>query len=279
MGFMMRKSMDRPKMPAPRVAPASIVAVASGKGGVGKTFMSVTMASAFAQMGRRTLLVDGDLGLANVDVQLGIAPETDLAAVIAGWVELDDAVTPVDGGAAAGGFDVLPGRSGSGALAELPQEEVARLAAGLSALSLQYDQVVLDLGAGIEANCMRLARAADKALMVITDEPTSMTDAYAFIKVLRGYAPGVEPIIIINQAETREAGRRTYEAIARACSTFLGFRPRLSGIVMRDDKVREAIRAQKTLISTDPLAQPIQDAIAIAKDVLGGEEVTQHLPT
>lgn len=278
MGFMIRKSMDRPRAPTPRVAPASIVAVASGKGGVGKTFMSVTMASAFAQMGRRTLLVDGDLGLANVDVQLGIAPETDLAAVIAGWVELDDAVTPVDGGAAAGGFDVLPGRSGSGALAELPQEEVARLAAGLSALSLQYDQVVLDLGAGIEANCMRLARAADKALMVITDEPTSMTDAYAFIKVLRGYAPGVEPIIIINQAETREAGHRTYEAIARACNTFLGFRPRLSGIVMRDDKVREAIRAQKTLISTNPDAQPIRDAIAIARDVLGAEEQSAQLP-
>ncbi|HBJ39433.1 MAG TPA: cobyrinic acid a,c-diamide synthase, partial [Hyphomonas sp.] len=193
MSFMLRKSQERPaQRPTPRVAPASIIAVASGKGGVGKTFMAITLASAFAQAGKRTLLVDGDLGLANVDVQLGIAPETDLAAVIAGWVELDDAVTAVDGGAADGGFDVLPGRSGSGALAELPPEEVARLAAGLSALALQYDQVVVDLGAGIEANCMRLARAADKALMVITDEPTSMTDAYAFIKVLRGYAPNVE---------------------------------------------------------------------------------------
>ncbi|MEL7452375.1 MAG: AAA family ATPase, partial [Pseudomonadota bacterium] len=162
MSFMLRKSEETPTMPRTRVQPASIVAVASGKGGVGKTFMSITLASAFAKAGKRTLLVDGDLGLANIDVQLGIAPETDLAAVIAGWVELDDAVTRVDGGAAEGGFDVLPGRSGSGALAELPQEEVARLAAGLSALALQYDQVVLDLGAGIEANCMRLARAADK---------------------------------------------------------------------------------------------------------------------
>jgi len=221
MSFMLRKSQERPaQRPTPRVAPASIIAVASGKGGVGKTFMAITLASAFAQAGKRTLLVDGDLGLANVDVQLGIAPETDLAAVIAGWVELDDAVTAVDGGAADGGFDVLPGRSGSGALAELPPEEVARLAAGLSALALQYDQVVVDLGAGIEANCMRLARAADKALMVITDEPTSMTDAYAFIKVLRGYAPNVEPVICINQAESRAAGQRTYEAIARACQTF-----------------------------------------------------------
>ncbi len=268
MSFTLRKSMDA-GMAHTRVTPASIIAVASGKGGVGKTFMSITLASAFAKSGKRTLLVDGDLGLANVDVQLGIAPETDLAAVVAGWVELDDAVTPIDGGAANGGFDVLPGRSGSGALAELPSEEVARLAAGLTALALQYDQVVLDLGAGIEANCMRLARSADKAVMVITDEPPSMTDGYAFIKVLKGYAPKVEPVIVINQAETRAGGQRTYEAIARACETFLGFRPRLAGIVMRDEKVREAIRRQKTLISTDPQAQPIQDAIAIAQGLIG----------
>ena len=80
-----------------RVAPASVIAVASGKGGVGKTWLSTTLAACFAKMGRRTLLVDGDLGLANVDVQLGIAPETDLAAVIAGWVELEDAVCKVNG--------------------------------------------------------------------------------------------------------------------------------------------------------------------------------------
>ena len=174
MSFLLPKSQERPaQRPPRRVEPASIIAVGSGKGGVGKTFMSITLASAFAQAGKRTLLVDGDLGLANVDVQLGIAPETDLAAVIAGWVELEDAVTPVDGGSGQGGFDVLPGRSGSGALAELTSEEVARLAAGLSALALQYDQVILDLGAGIEANCMRLARAADKVVMIVTDEPTS----------------------------------------------------------------------------------------------------------
>lgn len=270
MSFLLPKSQDRPtQQPSRRVEPASIIAVGSGKGGVGKTFMSITLASAFARAGRRTLLVDGDLGLANVDVQLGIAPETDLAAVIAGWVELEDAVTPVDGGSAHGGFDVLPGRSGSGALAELSSEEVARLAAGLSALALQYDQVILDLGAGIEANCMRLARAADKVVMIVTDEPTSMTDAYAFIKVLKGYAPNVEQVVAINQAESRASGQRTYEAIARACQTFLGFRPALAGTVMRDDAVREAIRSQRTLISTDPNTQPIMDAIAIAHTLLG----------
>ena len=277
MSFLLSKSQERPaQRPPRRVEPASIIAVGSGKGGVGKTFMSITLASAFAQAGKKTLLVDGDLGLANVDVQLGIAPETDLAAVIAGWVELEDAVTPVDGGSGNKGFDVLPGRSGSGALAELTAEEVARLAAGLSALALQYDQVILDLGAGIEANCMRLARAADKVVMIITDEPTSMTDAYAFIKVLKGYAPNVEQVITINQCETRAAGQRTYEAVARACQTFLGFRPHLAGTVMRDDAVREAIRSQRTLISTDPASQPIQDTIAIAHSLIGGAERDLH---
>ncbi len=255
----------------PRVAPAQILAIASGKGGVGKTWMSTTLAACFAKAGKRTLLVDGDLGCANVDVQLGIAPDTDLAAVMAGWVELDDAVTPVNGGAGTqGGFDVLPGRSGSGALAELPKDDAARLAAGLTTLAMQYDIVLVDLAAGIDANVMRLARAADRALVVANDEPTSMTDAYAFIKVLRGYAPSVAPWIAVNMADTRVAGRRTYEALARASQTFLGFRPPLAGIVLRDSKVREAIRTQKTITTLFPDAQAAIDAEQIAEAILRG---------
>ncbi len=255
----------------PRVSPASILAVASGKGGVGKTWLSTTLATCFAKAGKRTLLVDGDLGCANVDVQLGIAPETDLAAVMAGWVELDDAVTPVNGGASAdGGFDVLPGRSGSGALAELPKDDAARLAAGLTTLAMQYDMVIVDLAAGIDANVMRLARATDRALVVANDEPTSMTDAYAFIKVLRGYAPSVNPWIAVNMADTRVAGRRTYEALARASQTFLGFRPPLAGIILRDSKVREAIRTQRPLPSIHPDAQAAIDAAQIAEAIMRG---------
>ncbi|MEM6626222.1 MAG: AAA family ATPase [Pseudomonadota bacterium] len=269
MSFALRKS--EPRAAQPRVAPAQVLAVASGKGGVGKTWLSTTLSTCFAKAGKRTLLVDGDLGLANVDVQLGIAPETDLAAVMSGWVELEDAVTPVYGGAGAdGGFDVLPGRSGSGAMAELPTEDASRLAAGLTALALQYDMVLVDLAAGIDGNVMRLARSADRALIVANDEPTSMTDAYAFIKVLRGYAPNVSPWIAVNMADTRVAGRRTYEALARASQTFLGFRPPLAGIILRDAKVREAIRNQKTLPHLNPQSQAAIDAGQIAEAVLRG---------
>ena len=279
MSFLLPKSMDRPNKKAPprRVDPGSIIAVASGKGGVGKTFMSISLASAFAQAGQRTLLVDCDLGLPNVDVQLGIAPETDLAAVVAGWVELEDAVYPIDGGPSQNGFDVLPGRSGSGTLAELASDEVGRLAAGITALSLQYDRVILDLGAGVEANCMRLTRTADTALIVITDDPASMTDGYAFIKILRGYAPNVEASIAVNHAKDRKAGQRTYEGVARACSTFLGIRPQLSGIVVRDEKVREANIAQRTLFTCDPNCQPVLDVIAISQTMLGKRQKTNML--
>jgi flagellar biosynthesis protein FlhG len=265
-----------PEAPAPikrrsRVSPASIICIASGKGGVGKTWLSTTLAACFAKMGRRTLLVDGDLGLSNVDALLGLAPETDLAAVIAGWVKLEDAVCKVNGGAGSEiGFDVLPGRSGSGALAGLPAEEASRLAASLTALASQYDTVLVDLGTGIEDNVMRLARACDRCVIVANDEPTSMTDAYAFIKVLRGYAPSVQPWIAINMADTRVAGRRTYEALARASQTFLGFRPPLAGIVLRDLKVREAIRQQKTIVSIDPQAQAALDAQQIAEALIRG---------
>lgn len=276
MTMSLRKTPER-LTPHTRVSPASIIAVASGKGGVGKTFVSTSISMSLAKSGRRVLLVDGDLGLANVDVQLGIAPQMDLAAVIAGWVELEEAVTPVAGGVADGGFDVLPGRSGSGALAELAQEEVARLAAGLTAMALQYDHVILDLAAGIEGNVMRLARAADKALVVVTDEPTSMTDAYAFIKVLRGYAPSVQPVLVINQADNRQKGRATYEAMARACQTFLGFRPPMAGIIIRDPKVRDAVRQQKTLIQVSPTSQAAVDTASIADTLIKNDQLAERV--
>lgn len=272
MSFGFRRQRE-PAGPQSRVQPASIIAVASGKGGVGKTFLSTALAGALAKAGRRTLLVDGDLGLANVDVHLGIAPETDLAAVIAGWVELEHAVTPVSGGVADGGFDVLPGRSGSGAMAALPTEEVARLAAGLTALALQYDHVLVDLAAGLETNVMRLARSADRTLVVVTDDPASMTDAYAFIKVMKGYAPGVQPIIVVNQADNRQRGRQTYEAIAKACQTFLGFRPPLAGIVTRDPNVREALRNQVPIMERWSTTRAALDASQIAESLIRGWEL------
>ncbi|MGE3301799.1 MAG: AAA family ATPase [Hyphomonadaceae bacterium] len=256
-----------------RAPPAPIFAIASGKGGVGKTWLSCTLASIYARLAKRTLLVDGDLGLANVDVQLGVRPQADLAAVMRGWIELPDAVTPVMGGAGkSGGFDLLPGHSGSGALAALPLEDVGKIAAGVSALALHYDRLLLDLAAGVDPQVMRLARLADRCVVVTTEEPPALTDAYAFLKIFRQSRGdgGPTPLVVVNMAEKRTSGRRVYEQLAKACETYLHFRPALAGIVTRDPRVPDSIRAQTLLPVRHPASQAFDDAMRVAEGLMLG---------
>lgn len=243
-----------------------LLAVASGKGGVGKTWLSATLAHAMAFEGARVLLFDGDLGLANVDVQLGLSPQGDLSAVLEGRLPLDQAVTPVQGGAGErGGFDVLAGSSGSGALATVPRAELLALVSNLRLIATRYDRVLIDLGAGLDRNVTTLCAAAGDTLVVLTDEPTSLTDAYALIKVLRlqGYAGRVR--IAVNQAFSESDGKRTFAALEKACRSFLHFAPELAGVVRRDSKVRDAIRAQTPLLARHPQAQAAHDVAALAK--------------
>ena len=157
----------------------NIIAVASGKGGVGKTWFSITLAHAMAKAGQRVLLFDGDLGLANIDVQLGVTPRRDLGSVIAGQTTMAQAVDRFE----EGGFDFIAGRSGSGNLASLPPTRLVSLRSELQSVAQGYDSVVLDLGAGIERAVRVLVGRVRTCLVVATDEPTSITDAYAFIKV------------------------------------------------------------------------------------------------
>jgi len=245
-------------------APAAgkIITVASGKGGVGKTMLSATLAHSFAFAGARALLVDCDLGLANVDVQLGITPAHDLADVVDGSVAFEEAILRVAGDGSAtgrGGFDVMAGSSGSGALGALARTELARLRQGLLLIAAHYDRVIVDLAAGIDPAVTMFAAMEGPTLVVVTDEPTSITDAYAFIKVA-SMAPGdgtapTDIRILVNQAESVEAGRKTYEALSRACGNFLGLAPPLAGIVPRDTAVRDAVRHQTPLLTRSPNAQ------------------------
>lgn len=251
---------------ATRSNPAPILAVASGKGGVGKTWFSVSLACAFARAGKRALLVDCDLGLANVDVQIGVRPQHDLSSVTRGWLELDQAVTPVLGGPGrGGGFDLLPGHSGSGALATLKLEDVHRIAQGVTGLAPMYDRILLDLAAGVDANVMRFARAATRVVIVTTEEPPALTDAYAFLKVLRLAQPNAQPWIVVNMAETRATGRRIYEQLAKAAESYLGQRPPLAGVICRDARVSDSIRAQTPLCLRHPQSQAFDDILRIAE--------------
>lgn len=254
-------------MPSPAALTAAaaaprIVAVASGKGGVGKTWFAITLAHALARAGRRVLLVDGDLGLANVDIQLGLMPARDIGAVVAGTHGVAEVVVRH-----AGGFDILPGSSGSGALAGLGDERLGRLLEAVRGAG--HDTVVLDLGAGLDRHARRMARCADLLLVLATEEPTSLTDAYAVLKLHRADGGG-EARVVVNQAGTAAGGQRTYATLARACAAFLGRTPRLAGIVRRDERVREAIRRQALLLQRHPNSHAAADVEALARGLLAG---------
>ncbi len=246
---------------APSVARALRIAVASGKGGVGKTWFAITLAQALAQGGRRVLLFDGDLGLANIDIQLGLMPALDLGAVLAGRARIAEAARPF----AAGGFDILPGRSGSGALAAVAPARLEALMAELGGVS--QDTLLLDLGAGLDAHTRRMAAWADMLLVLATDEPTSLTDAYAVLKLHAGDRAGApaDARVVINQATGVAAGQRTFGTLARACTQFLGRAPALAGVVRRDDHVRDAIRRQTPLLTRHPGCAAAQDVRRIAE--------------
>lgn len=258
----MDHALKRPE--ATRTVPlANAVAIASGKGGVGKTWLSITLCHALARAGRKALLFDGDLGLANVDIQLGLAPERDLEGVLAGRYPLASAARPHDAG-----FAVVAGRSGSGGLAGLPAERLADLIDSLRALAPSYDRLVLDLGAGVERTVRQLAACARTCLVVTTDEPTAMTDAYAFIKLALLQGSGHNLQLVVNLAGSHGEGERTYGTLRKACESFLKMTPPLAGVVRRDAKVKDAIRNQSPFLTRYPNSPAAADVEALAARLL-----------
>lgn len=243
-----------------------LIAVASGKGGVGKTWFAITLSHALAHAGQKVLLFDGDLGLANVDIQLGLMPKHDVGEVIDGKCSVKSAVHRFSDG----GFDVLAGRSGSGAIATLPPPRILRLRQSIAEASQSYDRVVMDLGAGVDRLVQLFAGPAEHCLLVVNEEPTSLTDAYAFIKLAHKAHAAGNIRIVVNAAESQARGKKTYETLAKACQSFLHTEPPLAGVIRRDNRVREAIRAQVPLMVRSPASEAGSDVEAIANSILTG---------
>jgi len=246
----------------------NVIAVASGKGGVGKTWFSITLAHALARMGKNALLFDGDLGLANVDIQLGFQPKRDLGQVIEGTVTLQRAAERFPDG----GFDIIAGRSGSGTLATLPSQALSGLRNDLFDLARDYDYVIMDMGAGVDRTVRTLCGPAGTTLVVTNDEPTSITDAYAFIKLTHVTNRNADLRVVVNLAQTLKEGDRTYGTILKACQNFLKFKPPLAGIIRRDMKVRDAIRNQIPILTRSPQSEAANDVLQLAQRLVKDKE-------
>ena len=241
-----------------------LITVASGKGGVGKTWLSVTLAHTLASMGRKVLLFDGDLGLANVDIQLGFMPERDLGDVIAGKYTMKEVISTYDDTGSTGGqLDIIAGKSGSGSLGNLARERLMQIRSELIELAKDYDHVVLDLAAGVDASVNILSYHKGLVLVVLTADPTSLTDAYAFIKLTHMRDPNTNIQIVVNNVPSKQEGKKAFEALQKACQGFLKFSPALAGIIKNDSKVVESIRAQTPILNRHPQS----DAATSAKEL------------
>ncbi len=252
--------------PATKNIGNNLITIASGKGGVGKTIISTSLSHALANEGKKVLLFDGDVGLANVDIQLGLMPDRDLASVISGDMKLSEVAFHFEDG----GYDIIAGRSGSGSLGTLDSVHLKAIHQELIKLGEVYDYIILDLGAGIDEAVRTLASAPGPKLVVTNGEPTSLTDAYAFIKVTNQQHPGTDTRILINMVKSKSDGQKIYDKLLAACKNFLQLEPPLAGIIQQDDKVAGAIRSQSALLSRYPTSKAAADIEALAASIIQG---------
>ena len=230
-----------------RSSTATVLAVVSGKGGVGKTSLAVNLAICLAARAHRVILLDADLGLANTDVLLNVTVRRTLAHVLAGRCSLDDIVLD-----APGGISLVPGASGVARLADLSEFQRRSLLDILGVLEQRADILVLDCGAGISKNVTAFARAADHVLLVTTPEPTSLTDAYAMAKVLnRAHYEG-QISTVVNLALSRAEAKAAHERLSSVAQRFLGLRLGEAGYILRDEHVARAVRERNPVVLQYP---------------------------
>lgn len=239
-----RRSADRR---APAARGPGVLAIVSGKGGVGKSTLAVNLAAAAARNGRETLLIDGDVGLANADLLLGLVPRHDLGDCDARAIPLHEILCP-----APAGLDLLVVGARRSAVARLARGLAAEPGEPLSALMAARDLNLLDLGAGIGADVIGLARLCDPVWLVATPEPTSLADAYATAKQLWERAPRLRVELIVNRAADRAAGDRTHRALERLVQRFLGRSLPLRAVLPEDPAMGAAVARQQPVVLDAP---------------------------
>ena len=256
--------------PGGAVRRSRITAITSGKGGVGKTFVAANLAAALARQGQRVLVLDADLGLANLDVVLNLFPKITLHDVFTGRCPLEDAILP-----APGGFSVLLTGSGMVEYSRMTPEVRDQLQQVIDQVAPRFDHVLLDTGAGISDVVLYTVSLADEVLVVATPEPTSMTDAYATIKVLATTQGRRAIHLLVNQTRKPSEGRsvriQLQQVVDRYVSPGLGEAVQLDlvGDIPADPAVRECVQRRQLLLQALPGAPAAIAMVAVATRLVG----------
>jgi flagellar biosynthesis protein FlhG len=226
---------------------ATVIAIASGKGGVGKTNVAVNLAVALTRLKQRVGLLDADFGLGNVDVFLGLAPERNIGHLLAGEATLAEILV-----AGPGGMQIVPASSGLQSLTSLSAPQRTMLAAAFDQLCAQLDFLLIDTASGISDNVVDTMLLAGRVMLVTSVEPAAIVDAYATAKVLSQAAPEMEIGIVVNNARSAEEASLTYRQLDVAANRFLGRGLHYYGFVSEDAAVRDAVLVQRPIVDHLP---------------------------
>ncbi len=243
--------------------PVKVIAVTSGKGGVGKTNVSANLGVALSTGGSRVMLLDADLGLANVDVLLGLHASSNLSHVISGERELDEIV--LDGPA---GLRIVPASSGVQHMAELSHAEHAGLIRAFSGMSFSPDVLLIDTAAGISDSIVTFSRAAHEVLVVVCDEPASITDAYALVKLLNR-DHGIHRFrVLANMARSTQEGQELFRKLSKVTDRFLDVTLDYCGAIPHDEYLRKAVQRQRAVVDAYPRSKAAQAFGKLAQKVM-----------
>ncbi|HLI18280.1 MAG TPA: P-loop NTPase [Rhodanobacteraceae bacterium] len=240
----LKSSMHMPPLPGRR---PRVIAVTGGKGGVGKSCVAVNLALALAMSGRDTLLLDADLGLANVDVLLGLQPKCNIANLLAGDCSIEELVLP-----APHGLKVVPATSGKSSMVEMSRAEYAAVIRAFDDYPAPPEFLIVDTAAGISASVSMFSVAADDVLLVACDEPASLTDAYALVKVLAREYDVHRFKVVANMVYNASHGRQLFDKLERVTTRFLDVHLQFCGFIPHDEHLRRAVRRQMGVVDAWP---------------------------
>ncbi len=237
-----------------------VISITSGKGGVGKTHISANLAYIFSRMQKRTLILDADMGLANIDVVLGLAPKFNMHHVLSGEKTLEEVLVK-----GPGDISILPSASGIQEMANLTTDQKRVLMGELEGIDEAFDFMLIDTAAGIASNVMYFNMAAQEIIVVVTPEPTSLTDAYALIKLLYQGHNEKRIMVLVNMAKSAHEAKEVFKRLSKATEHFLDLTVEYLGHILLDEKVAEAVRQQKALVEIYPSCHASRCLITIAE--------------
>ena len=240
-----------------------VIVVTSGKGGVGKSTLALNIALSLCHQGKKVIIMDADLGLANIDIMLGLLPKYNLYHMIQGKKNLKEIIIP-----GPGGISIIPGGSGITELANMGENNLKKMLVELGKLDGEFDYMIIDTGAGISNNVISFLLSADDVIFVTTPEPTSMTDAYGMVKAIARQSTDKTLYLVVNRAVDNIEGILVAEKFKLVCEKFLTLRINILGYVVNEPLIGEGIRRQMAFIEIFPRSQAAKNINSIANNLI-----------